>query len=115
MTLAERTRAAATTAPAVGRSRRTLADELRLALADDIVRGLLVPGAALDETELARRFGVSRTPVREGSASSRPAAWSRCAPIVAPWWRGRARSACSACSRRWPSSKHYARGSPPNA
>ena len=65
MTLAERTRAAATTAPAVGRSRRTLADELRLALADDIVRGLLVPGAALDETELARRFGVSRTPVRE--------------------------------------------------
>ena len=65
MTLAERTRAAATTAPAVGRSRRTLADELRLALADDIVRGMLVPGAALDETELARRFGVSRTPVRE--------------------------------------------------
>ena len=65
MTLAERTRAAATTAPVVGRSRRTLADELRLALADDIVRGLLVPGAALDETELARRFGVSRTPVRE--------------------------------------------------
>jgi DNA-binding GntR family transcriptional regulator len=46
-------------------SRRTLADELRLALADDIVRGLLVPGAALDESELARRFGVSRTPVRE--------------------------------------------------
>jgi DNA-binding GntR family transcriptional regulator len=45
--------------------RRTLADELRLALADDIVRGLLVPGAALDESELARRFGVSRTPVRE--------------------------------------------------
>ena len=46
-------------------SRRTLADELRLALADDIVRGLITPGAALDETELARRFGVSRTPVRE--------------------------------------------------
>lgn len=45
--------------------RRTLADELRLALADDIVRGLITPGAALDETELARRFGVSRTPVRE--------------------------------------------------
>jgi DNA-binding GntR family transcriptional regulator len=65
MTLVERTRAAATTAPVVGRSRRTLADELRLTLADDIVRGLLLPGAALDETELARRFGVSRTPVRE--------------------------------------------------
>ena len=63
VTLAARTRT--TTAPIVGRRRRTLADELRLALADDIVRGVLVPGAALDETELARRFGVSRTPVRE--------------------------------------------------
>src|SRR5882724_8272824 len=52
-------------APVAGGSRRTLADELRLALADDIVRGLLEPGGALDETELARRFGVSRTPVRE--------------------------------------------------
>ena len=59
------TRIAAAEAPVAGASRRTLAEELRLALADDIVRGLLVPGAALDETELARRFGVSRTPVRE--------------------------------------------------
>ena len=45
--------------------RRTRAEELRLQLADDIVRGNLLPGAALDETELARRFSVSRTPVRE--------------------------------------------------
>jgi DNA-binding GntR family transcriptional regulator len=45
--------------------RRTLAEELRLQLADEIVRGALSPGAALDETELARRFRVSRTPVRE--------------------------------------------------
>jgi DNA-binding GntR family transcriptional regulator len=59
------TRIAAAEAPVAGARRRTLAEELRLALADDIVRGLLVPGAALDETELARRFGVSRTPVRE--------------------------------------------------
>jgi DNA-binding GntR family transcriptional regulator len=47
------------------RERRTRAEELRLQLADDIVRGNVAPGAALDETELARRFGVSRTPVRE--------------------------------------------------
>jgi DNA-binding GntR family transcriptional regulator len=45
--------------------RKTLAEELRLQLADEIVRGVLAPGAALDETELADRFKVSRTPVRE--------------------------------------------------
>jgi DNA-binding GntR family transcriptional regulator len=43
----------------------TRAEELRLQLADDIVRGALAPGAPLDETELAQRFSVSRTPVRE--------------------------------------------------
>ena len=50
---------------AIPPSRRTLADELRLQLADEIVSGTLAPGAALDEMELARRFSVSRTPVRE--------------------------------------------------
>jgi DNA-binding GntR family transcriptional regulator len=45
--------------------RKTLAEGLRLQLADEIVRGALAPGAALDETTLARRFDVSRTPVRE--------------------------------------------------
>ena len=45
--------------------RATRAEELRLQLADEIVRGVLPPGAALDESELARRFRVSRTPVRE--------------------------------------------------
>ena len=43
----------------------TRAEELRLQLADEIVRGALAPGAALDETDIARRFKVSRTPVRE--------------------------------------------------
>lgn len=43
----------------------TLAEELRLQLADDIVSGALQPGAPLDESDIARRFGVSRTPVRE--------------------------------------------------
>jgi DNA-binding GntR family transcriptional regulator len=43
----------------------TRAESLRLQLADEIVRGMLAPGAALDETNLARRFQVSRTPVRE--------------------------------------------------
>jgi DNA-binding GntR family transcriptional regulator len=43
----------------------TRAEELRLQLADEIVRGVLRPGSALDETDIARRFNVSRTPVRE--------------------------------------------------
>jgi DNA-binding GntR family transcriptional regulator len=46
-------------------ARKTRAEELRAQLADGIVRGALAPGQTLDEMELARRFGVSRTPVRE--------------------------------------------------
>jgi DNA-binding GntR family transcriptional regulator len=44
---------------------RTLAEELRLQLADEIVQAVLAPGTPLDETALASRFNVSRTPVRE--------------------------------------------------
>jgi DNA-binding GntR family transcriptional regulator len=47
------------------RAPRTRTEELRLQLADEIVQGAIAPGAALDETSLARRFKVSRTPVRE--------------------------------------------------
>jgi len=49
----------------VGVAKITRAEELRLQLADEIVRGALAPGAPLDETEIAKRFNVSRTPVRE--------------------------------------------------
>lgn len=50
---------------AVSLSRKTRSEELRLQLADDIVNGSLAPGTPLDEVTIARRFGVSRTPVRE--------------------------------------------------
>lgn len=38
---------------------------VRHQLERDISSGILLPGDTLDEAELARRFGVSRTPVRE--------------------------------------------------
>ena len=38
---------------------------LEAALLDDISSGVLVPGERLDEVQMAKRFGVSRTPVRE--------------------------------------------------
>lgn len=47
------------------RQRKTRAEVLRFQLADEIIRGALIPGAALDEITLAERFHVSRTPVRE--------------------------------------------------
>ena len=38
---------------------------LEATLLDDISAGVLVPGERLDEVQMAKRFGVSRTPVRQ--------------------------------------------------
>jgi DNA-binding GntR family transcriptional regulator len=46
-------------------AKRTLSDEVRDRLEELIVSGSLKPGERLDEAELAERFEVSRTPVRE--------------------------------------------------
>ena len=46
-------------------NRPTLVEDLRRQLADEILEGVLAPGVRLDEQELASRFHVSRTPVRE--------------------------------------------------
>lgn len=43
----------------------TCAEKLRDAIEERCVSGAIRPGTRLDETELARQFGVSRTPVRE--------------------------------------------------
>lgn len=42
-----------------------LADVIRRTLADEILAGTIPAGSRLDETSLANRFDVSRTPVRE--------------------------------------------------
>jgi DNA-binding GntR family transcriptional regulator len=49
----------------VVRTFSTRAELLREKLTEEIMSGLLAPGTRLDEQEIARRFGVSRTPVRE--------------------------------------------------
>lgn len=48
-----------------GLRRVTRGEELTRQIADDVIHGRLTPGTKLDEVELARRFGTSRTPVRE--------------------------------------------------
>ncbi|WP_245411910.1 GntR family transcriptional regulator [Methylocella silvestris] len=49
----------------VGEDPGLLSDQIRNALTDEIASGRLPAGAALDEQDLADRFGASRTPVRE--------------------------------------------------
>lgn len=44
---------------------KPLSERLREAIEEEIATGKLLPGTHLDETELALRFGVSRTPIRE--------------------------------------------------
>ena len=42
-----------------------LSEQLREAIEEQIATGQLLPGSHLDEVELATRFNVSRTPIRE--------------------------------------------------
>lgn len=44
---------------------RTLSETIRQRLADDILQGIYPPGSRLDELRIAKRFSLSRTPVRE--------------------------------------------------
>lgn len=46
-------------------TRESTGQKIESVLLDDIAAGALQPGERLDETKLAERFGVSRTPVRE--------------------------------------------------
>ena len=43
----------------------TLSDDVFSALVRDILAGVVQPGARLDEPSICKRFGVSRTPIRE--------------------------------------------------
>lgn len=47
------------------KGRMTQASAIRLAIESDILSGELRPGSPIDEEELAARFNVSRTPIRE--------------------------------------------------
>lgn len=56
--------AASNTAP-ISFRRNTIAAQVHAHLRRDIIAGRLLPRAMLSEQELAARFGVSRTPIRE--------------------------------------------------
>ena len=62
-------------------------EQIRLHLENAISRGDLLPGEAIDELELARHFGVSKTPVREALIQLQAQGWvsslPRGGPIVA--------------------------------
>ncbi|MFY8103623.1 MAG: GntR family transcriptional regulator [Ramlibacter sp.] len=64
-----------------------VSDQIRVHLEEAISRGTLLPGDAIDEAELAERFGVSRTPVREALIQLQAQGWvgnlPRGGPIVA--------------------------------
>jgi GntR family transcriptional regulator, carbon starvation induced regulator len=46
-------------------TRETLATQLETAIREDIVKGVLEPGRWLRQTEIAERYSVSQTPLRE--------------------------------------------------
>jgi DNA-binding GntR family transcriptional regulator len=46
-------------------NRNRLSERLRESIEEEIATGKLLPGTRLDEVDLATRFGVSRTPIRE--------------------------------------------------
>lgn len=47
------------------KTHKNISDQIRADLAEQISQGLLAPGDTIDESEIAARFGVSKTPVRE--------------------------------------------------
>ncbi|WP_226367438.1 GntR family transcriptional regulator [Pseudonocardia sp. ICBG162] len=69
--------------------RRLLSDEVFARLRDAIVHFELAPGEKVRDTELAERFGLSRTPVREalnrladtGLVEAKPGVYTRITPL----------------------------------
>lgn len=76
---------------ALGERTDTTVGNLVVALAQDIIESRILPGEQLNSIDLAARFGVSRTPVREalmllekeGLVEIRPRRRPRATPIVA--------------------------------
>lgn len=56
--------------PGLSSSPATAAQRVRMRLELDLLQGVYPPGCRLDEQELAERYGVSRTPVREALKAS---------------------------------------------
>ena len=96
--------------------RKTLAEELRLQLADEIVRGVLGAGHRARRNRACRALqGVAHAGARGDPPACGKRALSRRVRIAARWWRVRTKNGWSACSRRWANWRRYARALPPSA
>ena len=51
---------------------RTLPEQISHYLRDDLLSGHIAPGAPIRITQVAKRFGVSSGPVRDGAAPTGP-------------------------------------------
>jgi hypothetical protein len=78
--------------------KKKLSEDVRDQIEELIAFGKLPPGEHLDETELADRFGVSRTPIREAlNQLGPPPVWLSCARAAALWWHSSAHSSWLKC------------------
>lgn len=91
-----------------------IASQLCQALEDDIVSGQLAPGTRLEEPLLAKRFGVSRTPVREALQLLTATELAEKSQIEAYMFHWQRPNASRQCSKAWQNWKGHAGGLLPN-
>ncbi len=75
--------------------------KLRDEIENGILTGVFEPGERLDEVQLATRFGVSRTPIREALMQLSAIGLVEIRPGAAPWWSILRPSGSSRCSKSW--------------
>ena len=78
--MVERGQATQNRAKAQSRRNPSLTEQVLVQLREEILRGKLRPGATVNEPELAERYGVSKTPVREALRLLAQTGWVKVIP-----------------------------------